>query len=120
MYKVVLMFTKVAVVCLYYRIFAQGSKPFRISCHIVNAWIVVTGMAFIIATLFQCTPIPLFWDKSLTGWCYKNEPWWISYSIIQILTDFLLMGMPIRRILSLSMGRAEKLGIGLVFATGAL
>jgi hypothetical protein len=120
-YKVVLMFTKLAVVCLYYRIFGVSTKSFRIACHVLNAWIVASGMAFIIATVFQCSPIAAFWDKSIKHpRCFKNEPWWISYATTQITTDVILLAMPIRQILKLSVGRAEKLGIGLVFGTGAL
>lgn len=121
MYKVVLMFNKISVVCLYYRIFAVSTKSFRIACHVMNAWIIASGLAFIIATAFQCTPVAAFWDRSIQEYkCFKNEPWWISYATIQITTDFMLLAMPIRQILLLSMGRAEKLGICLVFGTGAL
>ena len=116
-----LLFTKVSVVCLYYRIFAVSTKTFGVVCHVVQAWIVASGLAYIIATIFQCTPIAAFWDRSIVGFrCFKNEPWWISYAVIQITTDFLLLGMPIPQIFKLSMGRAEKLGICLVFGTGAL
>ncbi|CAN9407712.1 unnamed protein product [Alternaria alternata] len=120
-YKVVLMFNKISVVCLYYRIFAITTKSFRIACHIMNAWVIITGFAFTIATVFQCTPIAAFWDKTISGArCFKNEPWWISYATVQITTDFMLLAMPFRRIIGLSMGRAEKLGVALVFGTGGL
>ncbi|KAF2854713.1 hypothetical protein T440DRAFT_241456 [Plenodomus tracheiphilus IPT5] len=119
MYKVVLTFTKLSVVWLYYRIFAVSTKSFRTLCHIMNAWIVASGLAFTICTIFQCSPIHAFWDRSIPGYrCFKNEPWWISYATTQITTDFLLLAMPIPSIMKLSMGRAEKLGICLVFGTG--
>lgn len=120
-YKIVLMFNKISVVCLYYRIFAVSTKYFRSVCHAMNAWIVASSMAFIIATVFQCTPIAAFWNRSIPNVkCFKNEPWWISYATVQITTDFMLLAMPIRQILRLSMSKAEKLGICLVFGTGAL
>ncbi len=121
MYKVVLMFNKISVVCLYYRIFGVSSKSFRTACYVMNAWITASGLAFIIATIFQCVPIAAFWDRTIVGFkCFKNEPWWISYATTQITTDFMLLAMPLRQIFRLSMGRAEKLGISLVFGTGAL
>lgn len=87
----------------------------------VDTWIIITGFAFTIATVFQCTPIAAFWDRTIPGArCFKNEPWWISYATVQITTDFMLLAMPFRQILSLSMGRAEKLGVALVFGTGGL
>lgn len=95
-YKVVLMFNKISITCLYYRIFAVSSNSFRIACHVMNAWIVASSLAFITATIFQCTPIAAFWDRSIPGFrCLKNEPWWISYASIQISTDFALLALPI-------------------------
>jgi len=35
-YKIVLMFNKVSVVCLYYRIFAVTTSSFRITCLIIS------------------------------------------------------------------------------------
>ncbi|KAF1929862.1 uncharacterized protein M421DRAFT_37861, partial [Didymella exigua CBS 183.55] len=119
-YKVVLMFNKISIASLYYRIFAVSSNSFRVACHVMNAWIVASSLAFIIATIFQCTPISAFWDRSIPGFrCFKNELWWISYATIQISTDFALLLLPIPKIVKLSMGRAEKLGICLIFGTGA-
>ncbi|KAH7069522.1 hypothetical protein FB567DRAFT_634165 [Paraphoma chrysanthemicola] len=119
-YKVVLMFNKISVVCLYYRIFSISTKYFRIACNAMNTWVVVSSMAFIIATVFQCTPVAAFWDRSIPNLkCFKNEPWWISYASVQITTDFILLAMPIPQILRLSMNKSEKLGICLVFGTGA-
>jgi hypothetical protein len=121
MYKVVLMFNKISIVALYYRIFAISQNSFRIACHIMTVWIICSSIAFIIATVFQCTPVAAFWDRSIPGFkCFKNEPWWISYATTQISTDFALLLMPIPQILPLSMGRTEKLGVCLVFGTGAL
>ncbi|USP79802.1 uncharacterized protein yc1106_07076 [Curvularia clavata] len=118
-YKVVLLFNKMSVVCLYYRIFAVTTKSFRIACHAMNIWLVTTGIAFTFATIFQCTPVAAFWDHSIKGSkCFQNEPWWISYATVQISTDFVLLAMPLRQILRLTMGTTEKLGVALVFGTG--
>ncbi|KAJ4311220.1 hypothetical protein N0V94_008059 [Neodidymelliopsis sp. IMI 364377] len=121
MYKVVLMFNKISIVALYYRIFVISQNGFRIACHVMTVWIVCSSVAFTIATVFQCTPVAAFWDRSIPGFkCFKNEPWWISYATTQISTDFALLLMPLPQIMPLSMGRTEKLGVCLVFGTGAL
>jgi hypothetical protein len=121
MYKTVLMLSKIAVVCLYYRIFAVSSSKFHMACHATNSFIILSGMAFIIGTIFQCRPISFFWDKSIQGGrCFNEEPWWISYSVTQILADVALLALPVEQILSLRMSKPEKLGLCLVFATGLL
>lgn len=35
-YKLVLLFNKTSVVCLYYRIFAVSTKSFRVACHVMS------------------------------------------------------------------------------------
>ncbi|ORY09301.1 hypothetical protein BCR34DRAFT_602947 [Clohesyomyces aquaticus] len=110
---------QICVVCLYYRIFAVSAKWFGVACHAANVFIVASGVAFILGTIFQCTPIDAFWDKGIKdARCFANEPWWISYSVVQIASDFALLILPIRQVYSLSMTRAEKLGLKLVFCTG--
>lgn len=119
MYKVVLMLNKVAIVCLYYRIFAVASLKFRRACHAVNAFIVITGIVFIIGTVVQCQPIAYFWDKEgIDGQCLAEQPWWISYSVLQIFADVLLLALPVHQVLSLRMTMMEKAGLVFIFATG--
>jgi hypothetical protein len=121
MYKTVLALNKVAVVCLYYRLFAVSSIGFRRACHATNGFIILSNLAFIVGTVFQCQPIPLFWDKSIKGGkCFNEEPWWISYSVIQILTDVALLALPLKQVLSLTMSKPEKIGLCFVFGTGLL
>ncbi|KAF2014735.1 hypothetical protein BU24DRAFT_371479, partial [Aaosphaeria arxii CBS 175.79] len=118
-YKIVPTLTKVSIVCLYYRIFAVSKSWFRTACHLMNGFIIASGLAFTIATIFQCNPIAAFWDKTISpAKCFKNEPWWISFSVIQIVTDFALLALPISRVFHLSMTKAEKFGLVLVFCTG--
>jgi hypothetical protein len=120
LYKAVLTLTKVAVVCLYYRVFAVASVRFRMTCHIVNGFIIMSGMAFILAGIFQCRPIAFFWNRSLKGKCFKEEPWWISWSAIQVSTDVILLALPLGQIISLRITKLEKAGLCFVFATGLL
>lgn len=119
MYKIVLMLNKMAFCFMYYRIFSISSKTFRICCHLVMALIVSSGTAFIIGTVFQCSPISAFWDKTITNyWCFNQTPWWMTYAIVQILTDVILLCLPIREVLRLKMSKLEKAGLILVFCTG--
>lgn len=121
MYKLVVMLNKMSIVFLYYRIFAVSKGGFRVACHIAQAIIVASGLAFIIGTIFQCHPIAAFWDKKIpNGICFKNQPWWMWYSMVQIITDVGLLALPVRQVMTLSMSRTEKLGLCLVFCTGFL
>lgn len=104
---------------MYYRIFAVSSKSFRNSCHAVQAIIVSSGLAFTLGTIWQCRPIAAFWNtETADAWCFSQTPWWISFSVVQITLDFVLLGLPVKEVMKLNMTRVEKLGLTAVFCTG--
>lgn len=82
-YKVVLMFNKISIACLYHRIFAVSTNKFRVACHAMNVWIVASSLAFIIATIFQCTPVSAFWDRSIPFKCFKVRHTHLFAAILQ-------------------------------------
>ncbi len=104
---------------MYYRIFSVSSKFFRNGCYFLQAVIVSSGVAFTLGTVWQCRPIEAFWDTTITeAWCFSQTPWWLSFSVLQILLDFALLALPIKEVTKLNMGKLEKLGLSAVFCTG--
>ncbi|KAF2097474.1 hypothetical protein NA57DRAFT_77731 [Rhizodiscina lignyota] len=116
-YKLVITLDKVAILCMYYRIF-QVNQGFRIAAHCVNAFIILSGIAYILATIFQCTPVSGTWNKTINPKCINSEAFWISYATINIFTDLVLLILPVRQVMRLKLSRLEKLGLCLVFCTG--
>jgi hypothetical protein len=112
-------FDKLSILLFYLRIFPNNT--FRLLCHLGILFISCSCTAFVIGAVFQCTPVPYFWDRSIAGGhCILNEPWWVSYSAINVFTDFYILILPIPLLLGLSMTRREKFGLLGVFAMGAL
>ncbi len=119
-YKVVITLNKVSILCLYYRIFAVATW-FRYTSYGGIVFIVSSGIAYIVATIFQCTPVYGFWDR--TGkdvHCIKPAPFWQSYAVLNILTDVAILALPISQIAKLRLPRPEKIGLLIIFALGAL
>lgn len=118
-YKFVLTLNKMSICHMIYRIFNISSERFRRTCLAVQALIFISGVAYIIGTFFQCTPVSAFWNKSIEHkWCFNQKPWWISYAALQIFFDFVLLALPVRQVLKLQMSRLERFGLILVFSTG--
>lgn len=119
MYKVVITLNKVSILCLYLRIFID--KTFRWICFSGIAFIASSGMAFILATIFQCTPVAGYWDRAIKGaHCIKSEPFWFSYAMINIVTDVAILALPVRQIIKLQLPRRDKIGLMGVFLIGGL
>ena len=50
---------------------------FRVVCHAVNISIVLAIIAFDVGTIFQCTPIPYFWNRTIEdGHCIATAAFW--------------------------------------------
>lgn len=118
MYKIVITLYKTSILCLYLRIFID--KRFRRICYAGNIFIGTSGFAYIIATIFQCSPVSAFWKRTRPYHCFDPQPFWLSYALINIITDFAILALPARQIYRLRLPLLERLGLMGVFLLGAL
>lgn len=115
----VVAFDKLSILLLYLRLFPHDT--FRMLCFLGLIFITSSCIAFVVGAVFQCTPVAYFWDRTIEGGhCIANAPWWISYSVINVITDFYILGLPIPLLLGLSMTKRERMGLIGVFAMGGL
>jgi hypothetical protein len=78
------------------------------------------GFATIVATLFQCNPVPKAWNSKLEGKCINVGASWYATAALAIITDAAIIVLPIREIHALNLPRAQKIGLSLLFSLGAL
>lgn len=111
--------TKMSFVFLYLELFPI--KWFIWVCHGVNISIVAAIIAFDAGTIFQCTPIPYFWNRSIPGgYCVETAAFWYGHAGWNSAADIMILLLPIPVIRSLQMGRAQKMAVMGVFGLGAL
>lgn len=119
MYKVVIGITKVSFLCLYLRIFIQPN--FRRTCYGSIIFVIAWSLAYLLVTVFQCQPIASFWDKTIqTPKCVDSKSQWLSYAVINILSDVAILALPIYPISKLRLARAKKIALAVIFGLGAL
>jgi hypothetical protein len=94
---------------------------FKLVCHLVNASLLAAMIAFVAGTIFQCTPIPFFWNRKIAGGhCIDVAGFWYGHAAWNTAADVLVLLLPIPVIRSLQMGRNQKLAVTGVFGLGAL
>jgi hypothetical protein len=54
----------------YLRIFP--TRGFRIACIVILGIVIVYSFWTVFSSIFACTPIALFWNKTLTGHCINQ------------------------------------------------
>lgn len=90
-------------------------------CHII-LWINVGFyVASGVAINLICTPHAKIWDKSITtGHCGDSDNLYFSATIVNLISDILILSLPQKIIWSLKMSVARRLGVSLIFAIGVL
>jgi hypothetical protein len=112
-------FPKLVVVILYLRVFTNKTE--RGIAWALFAVIIATFISFFVATCAQCTPFTYLWDKSIPGGrCFDTVAFAYSSSVPNIVTDLVVVFLPIRTVLELKVSTARKIGLMLIFLTGSV
>ncbi|KAL9020024.1 MAG: hypothetical protein Q9185_002712 [Variospora sp. 1 TL-2023] len=116
-YKIVVGFNKISILILYLRIFI--SKQFRLACYINLGIVAAFTIGSVFATILQCIPIKASWNRDMEATCTNSASFWIAFAVINILTDAIILFLPMREVLHLQLGRREKIGLLALFSLGA-
>ncbi|OBR04232.1 Integral membrane protein [Colletotrichum higginsianum IMI 349063] len=100
----------------YYRVLAvqRMKKVFIAAMIIVGAW----SVSQILIAIFNCSPIPAFWDKSIDGSCIPNYPYFYINAAGNIATDIIVFVLPLPVINKLSLARGQKYVLLGIFCLG--
>ena len=74
----------------------------------------------LITAIFQCRPIEAAWNLDPRAKCIKITTVWMVMGAMNVLTDVLLLLVPIPQLWALQMRRDTKFGIIGIFSIGGL
>ena len=117
-YKVSVCCNKVSAMLLYLRIFP--TKGFRIACFVVMGIVVSWSIGAIFATILQCIPVEGAWNPTINAVCIDTDQFWIAYAVVNILTDVMVLALPIPSIMGLHLRLRDRLLLCGVFLIGSL
>ncbi|GIZ44065.1 hypothetical protein CKM354_000727400 [Cercospora kikuchii] len=124
-YLAAVFFTKLSLVVLYLRIWPSepGCRSrFRIICWTIAAALVATALACIFSIIFACHPIRNSWryaDEAM-GTCTHRVDAGIAYGALNATFDFIVIVLPIPRLLQLNVSARQKIGICSCFLVGLI
>jgi hypothetical protein len=79
-------------------------------------WVVTITFLFI----FICLPVAKLWYPQLPGKCINQVATWIANAASTILTDLIILLMPLPPLWSLHLAKREKIGLTAAFGLGSL
>ncbi|KAL8935755.1 MAG: hypothetical protein Q9216_005278, partial [Gyalolechia sp. 2 TL-2023] len=110
-YKLSINPTKLSFLFLYLRIFppTRENRHFRIATCAVGTYILLYAVASVVATIFQCTPVGRYFDRSsVEGTCIDVEIFWYANAINNIVGDVLTLSLPVRKFWRIRLRKVEK------------
>ena len=110
---------KMYMLCLYLRLFTH--KALRMSCYVLMGFVAAIWVSYIIASATKCTPFAYQWDKTIPGGqCVNIEAYYQSTSVPNIVTDLIILVLPVPTVLKLQASPLRKIGLLMVFLAGSM
>ena len=110
--------TKISILTLYLRVFPN--KWFQLFVRWFLAALIVFAITSVGATILQCQPIARNWNHELPGRCLALVKFWYFNAAVSILSDLVILLVPMPLILVLQLPRSQKVGLVVIFGLGVL
>lgn len=117
-YKISIAANKTSVLLLYRRILVQ--YVYQVAIWSLLTIVILFAVATSIAGIFQCVPVDKAWKTKKPGHCYNLVDAWYSNAVFSIVTDILILCIPLHMVWALQVRRTEKLLLGAMFGLGGL
>ena len=113
-------FPKLAMLCFFLRIFVQRWQ--RRACYILMGVLVATALATFTTNLVQCVPLEFAWnvERVAGAHCLNQQLFWSLISLPNIITDLVMLALPVPVICKIQLSWKDKVGLLLTFATGSM
>lgn len=112
---------KWSILLLYIRLFPSSARTFRICTYALMAFVFAYSFAGFWIILFACKPMAKIWDLSIKGGsCVNRNGLSIAGSSLNILTDILMIILPIPMIWGLQLPIGQRISVIAMFCIGGL
>ncbi|KAL3425482.1 hypothetical protein PVAG01_02273 [Phlyctema vagabunda] len=116
-YNVSLILTKISLLLSFLRVFPH--PRIILASKLSIGFLVGTAGYWLVSTCLLCQPLAFWWDKSIKGGhCINAQPIWISHAILNIVTDLVIIIIPMPVLSTLNLANRAKLWLIFVFALG--
>lgn len=118
MYNATILSIKLTFLLQYYRVLAVHKMKTVII--VATVLIMCWSVSQLLVATFNCSPIPKFWDDSISGSCIPNYPFWYINAAGNIATDVAIFVMPLPVLGKLNLRKAQKIMLMGIFSLGFL
>ena len=118
-YLPAVVFPKLAIIVMYLRIFTNRLD--RIVCWLMGALMIANFVGSMVAGFVVCIPFEFLWDRTIPdGRCINIIACYRWASFMNILTDVVMLILPLPMIWKMQSSKKVKIGPTITFATGSM
>jgi hypothetical protein len=112
---------KLSILTMYLRLFSVNRRFVKL-CYYMMVFILAWGIAVLLTTIFQCTPVRAAWDKTiLDSQCLVLTDFVvIGSNVPNIIADAVIIILPMPLLWSLKLSVMRKLGLIALFLVAAV
>jgi len=111
---------KISILLLYLRLFGFAHPALRKTSYAFLLIVALSGLWLVCSVAFFCWPIEASWDVSIESSCLPRKMRWYLGPSLNIVTDLMIISLPLPAISKMHLPRAQKLGVFVAFAAGFL
>ena len=105
--------------------FPANTTPiaWRVAWFFVMAWVILWFVGCGSATVFQCTPVSLYWNQlagDTSGFCINGYSFLAANAALNITSDIMILILPMPIVWRLHIKKSQKLAISSIFLLGGL
>lgn len=118
LYVPTLGFAKFSILFLYRKL--SQLRWFNTCVYVLMAIVISYSIGIILALIFPCNPIAANWDLSIKEYkCIDKAGIYLATAAVNVITDFLILTLPIPMVIRLQMPKMQKIGLIIIFAVGS-
>lgn len=121
LYGVGLALVKTSLMVLYYRLFGTV-KSFRIAIYLTGVIVWAWGFSIVLESFLLCQPVEFNYNPMRPGGgsCGNRNAAFVVAGALNMVTDFMVMLLPVPYIWSLQLATGRKIGLIITFCLGLL
>lgn len=108
------------VILMFYLDIGGVSTKFRWSVYFTMFVVSGVGISIFFSSLFPCHPIQRAYDFSISGTCYNLVAQYEACAILNVITDLIIIAIPIPMVIKLHAPIRRKIGLMALFLVGSV
>ncbi|KAH9818212.1 integral membrane protein [Teratosphaeria destructans] len=111
---------KMSIMFLYLRLAADLESTLRKDTIILTVIFIAQFASTLVVVGVQCIPMARYWDHNAPGTCVNITAFFYSTNIFTIITDCIMLALPVPTLWRLQRPRTQRIGILAAFLMGGL